>query len=135
MVSGWIQSNLKAHQGNALLAVSVMHESRSHHYHFGGNGLGNMPSRVHSGSKVPSDVLPRRCFYKLLCCSLGSELFPFPSREGNAAGSSCAQKRKTQHKRNRNHREQSKGSLISYGLVDLRLERTLTLPVLICYLS
>lgn len=41
----------------------------------------------------------------------------FPSREGNTAGSSCAQKRKTQHKRNRNHREQSKGSLISYGLV------------------
>lgn len=72
---------------------------------------------------VPSDVLLCRCFYKLLCCSLGAELFPFPSREGNAAGSSCAQKRKTQHKRNRNHREQSKGSLISYGLVSCILSR------------
>lgn len=100
-----------------------MHGSQSHHSHFGGNGLGNTPSRVHSGSSVPSDVLPCRCFYKLLCCSLGSELFPFPSREGNAAGSSCAQKRKTQHKRNRNHREQSKGSLISYGLVSCVLSR------------
>lgn len=54
-----------------------MHKSQSHHSHFGGNGLGIVPSRVHSGSKVPSDVLPCRCFYKLLCCSLGAERFPF----------------------------------------------------------
>lgn len=66
--------------------------------------------------QVPSDVLPCRCFYKLLCCSLGSELFPFPSREGNAAGSSCAQKRKTQHKRNRNHREESRAKEVWFPM-------------------
>lgn len=94
-----------------------MHKSQSHRSHFGGNSLGKTSSAGHSGSKVPSDALPCRCFSKLLCCSLGSELFPFPNREGNAAGSYCVQKRNSQCQRNRNHKEWCKGSLISYGLV------------------
>lgn len=108
-------------------------ESQSHCSHLGGNGLGKISTAGHGGSKVPRGALPCRCFSKLLCCSLGHELFPFPNREGNAAGSSCVQKRNSQHKRNINHKEQSKGSLISYGLVSCILSRLW--PFLLCCIT